>query len=430
MSFRQHLIRAREDLSETQAALDATQAALAESQKALAETQKALEESKIDLSALQKDVSDLNSSLKREVNKQEYDKKSKIWLHMRDMVYLIILTYNGLIFGGAATVIAMHDFWVKKYTDELVKKQGCDFTFYNDPEFHPESFEGRTMLPNDIDVYIRGSDYKTLIEFLKSRYNIEFLEIKKQYFCNPKFMEHVKLVIVPLQSQIIKNFRQSYRLEFDFIILKKEYEQNISIYQKCIPPYNNGLDFRCNALCIRQGKYGTVELGSIAIGYETFQKYRFKSLINQLSERKNYEEIETESVMQIIKDNESKTAVLINPPISIRSNIVLRAEKMVNKGYKLDLSILYQKMNEEKNTNVEEGEVCCLCRDELTSRLIMPCMCQVKLHPQCFRDYISDSIAQHRLECLMCKRTIGDRTIRLWHSIFIPLLQLVPSESL
>ena len=423
MSFKQELIRVREDLSETQATLAATQAALAE-------TQKALTASKIDQSALQKDVSDVSSYLRREIKKQEYEKKSKIWLHMRDMVYLIILTYNGLIFGGAATVIAMHDFWVKKYLDELEETQGCDWTFYNDPEFHPESFEGRTILPNDIDVYIRESDYKTLIEYLKSSYTIEFLEIKKQYFCNPKMMEHVKLVIVPLRTQLIGNITIIYRLEFDFIILKKEYEKNISIYQKCMPPYNNGLDFRCNALCIRQGIYGSVELGSIAVDCKTFRKCRFTSLIDNLSSKKKYQELETESVMQILKDNETKKAVLINPPLSIRSNIISRAEKMVKKGYTLDFSILYEKMNEEKNTSIEEGEVCCLCRDELTSRMIMPCMCQVKLHPQCFRDYISDSIAHNRLECLMCKRKFGDRIIKLWHTIYIPLLQLVPSESL
>jgi len=320
-------------LAEKQEKLEASKKTCEASLQAFEEAKKTYEAALQDFEEAKKAFEASQKEVKRLTEYKIYCKGRDKWLHQKDLVYKIILSFSGLIFGGAASNFVLHDYWVgeyRKYCKSLPESDNIveEAISYNNIAFHPESFQGRTNLPRDYDIYIRQADFEILMKYFAENYVINIIPKKSPYFITTrKFLKYSTFSITP---KICKNDLEI-TMYFDFIIFTGEEYR----YKHYMPPYSN-LDFRCNGLCLRKGSMG-VEVGSI-IKVKAFMESKI-SLLEKLDERIS----ESKLIKEAIDDNIEKKAVAMYFHICNEEILRMtpRIKKMKEKGYTLDLSILF-----------------------------------------------------------------------------------------
>lgn len=378
--------------------------------KAFEESKKSSEEA---LQVYIEDRKTLESSqeeLKRLIEYKVYYKGREAWLHQKDLVYKIILSFSGLIYGGTASNFVLHDYWVGEYRKycKYLKESDNEETrdeliLYNNSAFHPVSFKGRTDLPRDYDVYIREADFDILMKYFEENYVINMIPKQSPYFITTrKYLKYLALSIIP--KNCINGL--DITMYFDFIIFTGEEYR----YKHYMPPYSN-LDFRCNSLCLRKGSMG-VEVGSII-------KTLMESKISLLEKLDN-KILESKLIKESIEDNIEKKAVAMFFHIcnSEILRMTPRIQKMKAKGYTLDLSILFKNFSISRSGRPMRNGVilnssckCYICQeDDFSSNVaIKPCICEGILHVSCFKQHIDNEIrlsyeTNSQPNCNFCRR--------------------------
>ena len=79
------------------------------------------------------------------------------WKNLTTLINELIII-NCEIFGGAARDIIYRDHCANRFYKEFISTRNSDKACeeYDNPTCHPESFKGRTLLPKDLDIFIKG----------------------------------------------------------------------------------------------------------------------------------------------------------------------------------------------------------------------------------------------------------------------------------
>ena len=374
-------------------------------------------------------------------------KKSK-WFNLRQIVKYLVCIIGATIFGGCATTFAIREHYEKLYRKFCIPDQTYDETDdetddetnekhreicrklyrdvylknYNNPLFHPESFEGRNMMPKDIDVSTEQNKMEPILEYLRKSYCVDEIEIKDTgcpYFLNERtsaskaiIFRRFRISIIELTDQFSSNlseifgiynmwsFLTEFNIELDFLILRDGYSRN-----NIRPPFNQP-DFRCNLLELRPGSKDEYIL---ATSYVSATMDRNISFIER--SKKAIKDLET-----VFQDNIDKRALIMiarNPPN------YKRIEKILIKGYSIDLSEFLQIRERFPLKPITDEDKCYICLEELAvSRsgvrnpildVIKPCdECLGLTHLLCFAKHMENevvSLNRHDIEpkCGMCR---------------------------
>ena len=192
-------------------------------------------------------------------------------------IFNIIIKNDCMIFGGAVRDLIFRDYWIVKY--KIYCNTQKHLGLFDDPNFHPISYNGRTLIANDYDVFIDDIEkYNNLKKyfddnFIYKIFNVdENLETSKYFMASNPLMKSIlqhKCIIIkghkinkgtlrvinsitgPLSSFMIDNIKNNINLKIDIIILDKDWEiKTQGTYSKkdVSPPFRIP-DFRCNLVC-------------------------------------------------------------------------------------------------------------------------------------------------------------------------------------
>jgi len=194
------------------------------------------------------------TDIKRRVNKAK-------WTIIRNL--LKILTGFGTPFGGV-----VRDWVLRKNSVDLYyahcKAMGINAdTYYENPDVHPESFKGRRLLPNDIDIFITEENYVKLMKTLKYHFTLRKSSSCPNYFFKScelfnAALTHEKWILdlfsFPYNSVRTILFGKSIHKHFceisiDFIIIGTSYLEHLEYIDRGMlyPPFCNP-DFDVNLL--------------------------------------------------------------------------------------------------------------------------------------------------------------------------------------
>ena len=368
-------------------------------------------------------------------------RKSK-WFNLRQIVKYLVCIIGATIFGGCATTFAIREYYEKLYRKFCIPNQTYDETDdeanekhrelcrelyrdvylknYNNPLFHPESFEGRNMMPNDIDISTEENKMEPILEYLRKTYIIDEFEITGcPYFLNQSTSASKAIIFRRFRISIIKpsyqvtsnlseifgisnmhNLLSNFNIDLDFLILRDGYSRN-----NIRPPFNQP-DFRCNLLELRPGSKDEYIL---ATSYVSTRMDRNISFIERAKQA--IKDLET-----VFQDNIDKRALVMiarNPPN------YKRIKKMLEKRYKIDLSEFLQLRNRFPLKPITDEDKCYICLEELATPcssvsnpvldVIKPCSkCSGLTHLLCFAEHMETelvSLNRYDLEpkCGMCR---------------------------
>uniref|UniRef100_A0A6C0EYE4 Uncharacterized protein n=1 Tax=viral metagenome TaxID=1070528 RepID=A0A6C0EYE4_9ZZZZ len=368
-------------------------------------------------------------------------KKSK-WFNLRQIIRYLVCIIGATIFGGCATTFAIREHYEKLYRKFCIPDQTYDeiddetnekhreicrklyrevyLKNYNNPLFHPESFEGRNMIPNDIDVSTEQNKMEPILEYLRKSYIVDEIKVTGcPYFLNERTSASKAIIFRRFRISIIKpsykvtsnlseifgisnmhNLLSNFNIDLDFVILRDSYSRN-----NIRPPFNQP-DFRCNLLELRPGSKDEYIL---ATSYVSTTLERNISFIERAKQA--IKDLET-----VFQDNIDKRALVMvasNPPN------YKRIEKMLKKGYSIDLSEFLQIRERFPLKPITDEDKCYICQEEVTDSrsdvsnpmldVIKPCTeCSGLTHLLCFAEHMENglvSLNRHDIEprCGMCR---------------------------
>ena len=292
----------------------------------------------------------------------------------------IILSNNGIIFGGFVRDSIMHDAGAQKFYKKFPRPQ--DRFRYNDSSYDISS-NHRLILPNDIDVSISERNYTKFVEDMKvNRFNVIelFSHDPMHYFpsidVEDPSLQHIKLLIqinfsairheialLPMNSKKIRDKLEgiisSPQIYVDILRSKKPYND----------PFISKIDFECNGLF--QTKFGT-GVASLLL----------KDAVGILAQNQVKD--------KIIKDIIDNRAILVTP-------FDYRILKMSLKGF---LITIEHKIFEE----VEEyNDKCCVCCELLCGIHVKLKCCSMIYHHACLASVMTTNPVYMKA-CCTCKR--------------------------
>lgn len=367
---------------------------------------------------------------------------------------------NGLIyldceiFGGAARDIVYRNYWTIKYYEYLKIQFPQNFydlvnstTMYDNPSIHPESYKGRTLLPNDLDIFINDENkFKTVLEYLNRKYNIYYHKKPDDdddidnsncpYFIetNPKLKNILKYYCISIEAfnipiearRIIECLRmiipndiyqklfESCKIKLDFIVLTDGWQKKVTSdiqYEYHLQPPFNTPDFRCNQISL-------VKISDIT-KYES-RKYEIKTnwdfisqndhdfsssaaLVSCLSIKMEKLQRDMDNLKIITDDIIEQRAIPVFPRTIIPHHRIL---KMELKGYNVDLSSIIPFIYNDPLTDQDK---CVICFNELIGQkhILKPSCSECKkslFHAECWAKLImAQNIDGPRYKCPTCR---------------------------
>ena len=344
-------------------------------------------------------------------------------------LYHVICKNNGLIFGGATRDYVKRSIAAKKFA-AFCKANKIDFKkHYMNSETDPNTFRDRTLLPNDIDVYIHENDFNTLCKDIIIHYM--HYELKG---CNPSYLftnnEVLKKSLNHYVYEIdflgkhgsmflktvfdIDGF-EPFRIKIDYIVLKNDFvEHRESVLGGYMfPPFGNP-DFDVNQLYMQ---YTTIGGFSIKINPSMLQSMIDEHIFNAFDR----DDVTQKLKAKIFKNIENNVAVPIMPRLSQFHKVLPitkprvnlgRLSKMVDKDYKVTVNDTltydktYTKAPEDYVYNEEDK--CIICFDAFSAEkpwFQMGCECNVKMHLLCMSKYVRNPSmnASREMTCPHCR---------------------------
>ena len=346
-------------------------------------------------------------------------------------LYSLICRNKGIIFGGATRDYVKHSIAAKKF-GVFCKENKINFKdSYMKHYIQPETFSDRTLLPNDIDVYIYEEDFQNIKDTMQ--YNYMHYEKKGTSPCylftnNEALKQAINHYVYEIdilgkhgRSFINTIFgienTKSFRIKIDYIVLKESFKHYRG--QHCgyfFPPFGNP-DFDVNQLymqytpeCGLSVKVSRSLIDCIIIN-DIFSPFDNDEIIEKLK-AKIYKNIENDIAVPILPNIDDFNSVL--PESKPHINLG-RLKKMLYKGY--DVSIidtltynrLYTKAPEDYEHNEEDK--CIICLDTFTT--VNPwyqigCKCNVKMHLLCMSKYVRTpnmtvELEDNTMKCPHCR---------------------------
>lgn len=218
-----------------------------------------------------------------DMNKITSDFNRANWNNLNELIMALVRS-DCEIFGGAARDIVYRDYYTNIFYKEYAKTMDnprASAEEYDDPNLFPETYAGRTLLPTDLDIFIKGNaNFEKVCKYLTETYecivydNKENAEPRAPYFMetNPELKQVLKyyhIVItglaktiharrlfgvhkIFLPETIQKQFAKGVVMKLDVIVLVDNWKE-VKLYNydeyNLRPPFNNP-DFRCNQLSL------------------------------------------------------------------------------------------------------------------------------------------------------------------------------------
>jgi hypothetical protein len=353
------------------------------------------------------------------------------WVALIEL-YNIICNYGGLIFGGATRDYIKRTLAAKKfyefYNSTLDSKNGnkekkeCKNNCkkeYNNKEYHPESFEDRTLLPNDVDVYIKEDSYEELVKILQTIYDVKnsmgkddicyFFKQNKLFTDALEFRRYYINFLQPCSDKLFKllvndtiDDSNLLRIKIDFIVLKKSFYENYEAKDGGLlyPPFGNP-DFDINQV----GMYSINNNIEIKI-FNSLLRFYYTELYNSSAINPlEYMDIKYKAQLELFSNIEHSIAVPLYPHIQQVKLIfgadykpqinVWRLRKIYNKGYIINsektLGLIKPIKYSLDDFIHNEEDKCIICLDIFSKNkkwFQFGCICNVKMHLECYAKYI------------------------------------------
>ena len=354
---------------------------------------------------------------KEDYIKQQDANKLKYYEYEQLIKLIKIISENGgKVFGGCPRDLILREVNSIKFWKHC-KENNLNFInhFYN-PTIHTETYDGRTKLPNDIDIQCLYSSLENLLETLKELgFTLTKLEVPELY--RPSYgINHgkYKFEYKPKHSKTkttlekLYNEQLYYSIKIDIIYASTQKE--LDKY------FNTKLDFMCNQLQITSAYERD---GKIVFKYECLSNIlEFKKEQNGNPYKSSIDNslLPHELLKNIIKQIEEKKAYVLFPD-------AYRIDKMMSKEYELVyvecisyLNYYIKKeslINECKIICIDTPEKCgiCLNDEDPTTNTLEFLNIKVKYcsnnHSVCFKCFIKNSHSQHEqginLSCSLCR---------------------------
>ena len=323
-------------------------------------------------------------------------------------------------YGGCVRDLVAREYGNQMYSHFCLSSGMTDaekLTGYYDASVHPESYEQRTLLPEDIDVFaLTQNQHTAIIDYLEqisSKYTVND-EVFGQYVENLDMNIARKLRLQKIKCSIFdsgwmnylfmrsifgvnatKKLRKNLKISIDLVSVLPGYENDI---KKLYPPFNSP-DFRCNLLTIESHGDFRMKISILpntldaveALNRTDRKAYDFQPLFDTLCIN--------ESLENIFNDIKEKRAVLMSPDVPFA-----RLEKMFKKGYKFEFSHCFKEMTAIETPSIQCPEICIICRDFFQADDKMyhfGCSCKAVYHLPCFLNSVAAAQSTHR--CSMCR---------------------------
>lgn len=349
--------------------------------------------------------------------KQQDANKLKYYEYEQLIKLIKIISENGgKVFGGCPRDLILREVNSNKFW-KYCKENNLNFinNFYN-PTIHIETYDGRTKLPNDIDIQCLYSSLENLLETLKELgFTLTKLEVPELY--RPSYginHDKYKLEYKPKHSktkttlETLYNNQLYYSIKIDIIYASTQKE--LDKY------FNTKLDFMCNQLQITSADERD---GKIVFKYECLSNIlEFKKEQNGNPYKSSIDNslLPYELLKNIIKQIEEKKAYVLFPD-------AYRIDKMMSKEYELVyvecisyLNYYIKKeslINECKIICIDTPEKCGIClydEDPTTNTLNflnIKVKCCSNNHSVCLKCFIKNAHSQHaqeiNLSCSFCR---------------------------
>lgn len=350
-----------------------------------------------------------------QLKQYQFENENKIkYYRFKKITELIntITNNNGIIFGGCPRDLILREINSKKFWEHC-KENNINFinNYYN-PIIHPETFNDRIKLPNDIDIKCVSSSVSNLLTLLQDKdFTLKKLKISELYRTSYGIKHNkYKLEYKPNNSKLNTTLEKLYNYELYFTI-------NIDIIygstQKDLDNYfDTKLDVMCNQLQI-------TSVDRTEFIYECLPNIiNFKKKQNGSNYKSSIYSslLPYELLKNIMKQIEEKKAVVLCPD-------AYRIDKMTKLGYTLVfvecISYLnyYIKKDVPYNTlqitpvnNLDECFIC-LCSDYGTTNTeqflntkVLCCTNNHSVHLKCFvKNIVSQYEQDINLSCPICR---------------------------
>ena len=384
---------------------------------------KQLKEEQESLKEEQESLKEEQESLKEDYIKQQDANKLKYYEYEQLIKLIKIISENrGKVFGGCPRDLILREVNSNKFW-KYCKENNLNFinNFYN-PNIYPETYDGRTKLPNDIDIQCLYSSLENLLETLKELgFTLTKLEVPELY--RPSYginHDKYKLEYKPKHSKTKTTLETSYNeqlyysIKIDIIYAYTQMELDKF--------FNTKLDFMCNQLQI--SSIDEIE-DKIVFNYECLSNIVvFKKEQNGSTYKSSIDNslLPYELLKNIIKQIEEKKAYVLFPD-------AYRIDKMMTKEYELVyiefISYLNYYIKKESLINKckiicvntpEECEICLNAEEPTTNTLeflnikVKCCSnnCCSNNHTVCLKCFIKNLHSQYEqginLSCSFCRK--------------------------
>ena len=315
------------------------------------------------------------------------------WNHFNQVLHILIFA-GGQLFGGCPRDIVYRLHHYKAYM-KFCKEHDIDGYFnYNDLSVHPESAEGRNLVPADIDCFFRNQGMRE--EALESLKFFGVVHRRKHpgYLINkhPELKEYMEQDSYKIKFSLPKATKWFLRTVMGDEFVKKMMNQTIKIDMLTYvgPP----LRF-----------LGAKQMFSPPFGLERDVNVNQLSLIyNHLSGGKDIKIVITTSA----SDQPFMTLEKIHEAILTKKAVACttmcdshRIKKMVKKGYTIQFKPPFGQM-----VPAAEDDKCVLCLATIDTDdhgPYQPCVCPAKYHLACFAECFLSLSEGKRVKCQYCR---------------------------
>jgi hypothetical protein len=352
-------------------------------------------------------------------------------------LYKVICSSGGMIFGGAPRDYIKRTTASKKFYEYFTSQNLNKLLYkknYNDKKCNEETYEDRTLLPNDIDVYITEDNYTKLIKKLGKEYYIYNSKSKKHvcYFLetiglfrdaleyNRCYINFLKPKSNKLISMLVGDYvNNTMKIKIDFVVLKNSHKDNNEARDGGLlyPPFGNP-DFDVNQL----GMFMVDDNIEIKV-FNSLLKFQINTYSGQYTINPiEIMDIKSRVLKEVIDNIINWVAVPVFPDVnqirkvfgdSYQPNVnFLRADKMADKGYCINGEKTIAKIKYIKCQPLDyvsnEDDKCIICLDIFTETrkwFAFGCNCNVKMHLECYAKYIRNPTidATDNILCPHCR---------------------------
>ena len=375
-----------------------------------------------------------------------------IWLALRDIINCICKC-DGIIFGGAIRDYVKRSLAAKEFFDfceskdkrtaEQLKKQ------YNKPTCHPETYQARTLLPKDLDVFITEDNLAKLEPILTEKFNMKYNKDGKDEICyffracklfeealqyKRGYVKFIKSSNDKLQKVLLGQSYDAMKFKIDFVILRTSHVNHEEAFDGGLlyPTFGNP-DVNVNLLAayyshhndtikikVLKPLHKPLEFGGILLDPVDSITRDHEILQNVFSDIKHNRAV---PVFPDMHNMRKIYGVDVRPAVSM-----YRLHKMLIKGYRIDsksMMLHYPGITRATTDSVfPDDDECIICRDTFSHEnpwYRFGCDCKVKMHLDCYIKYLHnptlnyDSRSQCKISCPHCRRCITNKYSRYCH---------------